>query len=35
LGYGGLGTPPSWQMRRAMLSPRATTNWDELVTVHM
>ncbi|MFC0247293.1 MULTISPECIES: Y-family DNA polymerase [Citricoccus] len=35
LGYGGLGTPPSWQMRRAMLSPRATTHWDELVTVRL
>ena len=28
----GLGKP-KWQMKRAMLSPRATTNWDELIKV--
>ncbi|XKH58571.1 Y-family DNA polymerase (plasmid) [Citricoccus nitrophenolicus] len=33
LGYGGLGTPPSWQMSRAMLSPRCTTHWDEVLEV--
>lgn len=30
LGYAGLATPPGWQMRRDMLSPRGTTHWDEL-----
>jgi DNA polymerase V len=33
LGYGGLRPGPSWQMKRGMLSPRATTHWEELVTV--
>ena len=35
LGWGGLATPPTWTMRRAMLSPRATTHWDELVTAYI
>lgn len=30
LGFGGLRNAPSWTMKRAMLSPRATTHWDEL-----
>ena len=30
LGLGGLRNAPSWAMKRAMLSPRATTHWDEL-----
>jgi DNA polymerase V len=33
LGYAGLRPGPSWQMKRAMLTPRATTNWAELTTV--
>lgn len=34
LGWGGFRPGPSWQMRRDMLTKRATTHWDELVTVH-
>lgn len=30
VGLGGLATPPSWEMKRAKLSKRATTHWDEL-----
>lgn len=30
VGLGGLRTPPEWEMRRAMLSKRCTTHWDEL-----
>lgn len=30
VGVGGLRTPQSWEMKRAMLSKRATTSWDEL-----
>lgn len=33
LGYAGFRPGPSWQMRRAMLTPRATTHWAELTTV--
>lgn len=33
LGYGGMRPGPSWQMKREMLTPRATTHWDELATV--
>uniref|UniRef100_UPI002F34FBFE DUF4113 domain-containing protein n=1 Tax=unclassified Microbacterium TaxID=2609290 RepID=UPI002F34FBFE len=33
LGYGGFRPGPSWQMKRGTLTPRATTHWDELVTV--
>lgn len=33
VGLGGLATPPSWEMKRAMLSRRATTHWDELMLV--
>jgi len=33
LGYGGFRPGPSWQMKRSMLTPRATTHWDELATV--
>ncbi|HEU5223152.1 MAG TPA: DUF4113 domain-containing protein [Candidatus Lumbricidophila sp.] len=32
LGYGGFRPGPSWQMKRNMLTQRATTHWDELVT---
>ena len=31
---GGLATPPSWEMKREMLSPRATTHWDELAIAY-
>lgn len=34
LGRAGLQQGPSWQMRREMMSPRYTTHWDELLTVH-
>ena len=34
IGLGGLATPPSWEMKRAMLSKRATTHWDELAEVY-
>jgi len=30
LGFAGLQAPPSWEMKRAKLSRRATTHWDEL-----
>ncbi|TDP89600.1 DNA polymerase V [Leucobacter luti] len=33
VGLGGLKTPVDWEMKRAMLSPRATTHMDELVKV--
>ncbi|SDH21759.1 Y-family DNA polymerase [Microbacterium pygmaeum] len=33
LGYAGLRPGPKWQMKREMLTKRATTHWDELVTV--
>ena len=33
LGWGGMRPGPSWQMKREMLTKRATTHWDELVTV--
>ena len=33
VGLAGLKQPPGWEMKRAMLSPRATTHWDELATV--
>lgn len=33
LGWGGIRPGPSWSMKRDMLSPRATTHWDELVLV--
>lgn len=32
VGLGGLRNAPAWNMRRGMLSPRATTNWAELPT---
>ena len=34
LGWGGIKPGPNWTMKRDMLSPRATTHWDELVLVH-
>ncbi|MBX3312666.1 MAG: Y-family DNA polymerase [Microbacteriaceae bacterium] len=33
LGLAGIKTAPWWDMRREMMSPRATTHWDELVEV--
>ena len=33
LGYAGLRPGPNWPMKREMLTRRATTHWDELVTV--
>ncbi|WP_349885777.1 DUF4113 domain-containing protein (plasmid) [Microbacterium sp. WHRI 7836] len=33
LGWGGLRPGPDWAMKRGMLSPRATTHWDELALV--
>lgn len=33
LGYAGIRPGPAWQMKREMLTPRATTHWDELVSV--
>jgi DNA polymerase V len=30
IGLGGMKTPPDWEMKRAMLSKRCTTHWDEL-----
>ena len=33
LGWGGVRPGPSWQMKREMLTPRATTHWDELAVV--
>lgn len=35
VGLGGMKTPPDWEMKRAMLSKRATTNWDELPVVRL
>lgn len=32
LGYAGLRQGPAWDMKREMLTKRATTHWDELVT---
>ena len=32
LGWGGFRPGPAWQMKRDMLTRRATTHWDELVT---
>lgn len=34
LGLAGMKAGPSWEMRREMMSPRYTTHWDELLTVH-
>lgn len=34
LGLGGLRNNRAWTMRRDMVSPRATTHWNELATVH-
>lgn len=34
LGYGGIRPGPAWQMKRNMLTPRATTHWDELAIAH-
>ena len=34
VGLGGLKSAPSWNMRRDMLSRRATTHWDELCEAH-
>lgn len=34
LGYGGIRPGPSWQMKRGMLTARATTHWDELAIAH-
>lgn len=33
LGHAGIRPGPQWRMKREMLSPRATTHWDELATV--
>lgn len=33
LGYAGIRPGPSWQMKRELLTPRATTHWDELAVV--
>ncbi|WP_433673777.1 Y-family DNA polymerase [Microbacterium gorillae] len=33
LGWAGLRPGPDWSMKREMLTPRATTHWDELVLV--
>lgn len=33
LGYGGFRPGPNWQMKRSMLTPRATTHWEELTLV--
>ena len=33
LGYAGIRPGPSWQMKRAMLTRRATTHWEELAIV--
>lgn len=33
LGVAGLKSARRWEMKRGMLSPRATTHWDELATV--
>lgn len=34
LGAAGFKSPRHWEMKREMLSLRATTRWDELATVH-
>ncbi len=34
LGHNGLRAPQPWSLRRDMLSPRYTTRWSELLTVH-
>ena len=34
LGLAGMKVGPEWTMRREMMSPRYTTHWDELLTVH-
>lgn len=31
VGLGGIKTPPGWEMKRELLSPRCLTNWDELL----
>lgn len=33
IGLAGLQVPQAWEMKRAMLSRRCTTHWDELITV--
>ena len=33
LGYAGLKPGPKWQMKREMLTKRATTHWEELAEV--
>lgn len=33
LGWAGMRPGPQWRMRRDMLTPRATTHWDELAVV--
>lgn len=33
VGFGGLKQPAGWEMKRELLSKRATTHWDELVEV--
>lgn len=34
LGLAGMKQGPQWTMKREMMSPRYTTHWDELLTVH-
>lgn len=34
LGYAGIRPGPNWQMKRSMLTRRASTHWDELATVY-
>lgn len=34
LGFGGIRPGPAWQMKRSMLTARATTHWDELAIAH-
>lgn len=33
VGRGGMKLPSTWEMKRSLLSKRATTHWDELITV--
>lgn len=33
LGWAGMRPGPAWRMKRDMLTPRATTHWDELAVV--
>lgn len=33
VGFGGLKQPAGWEMKRELLSRRATTHWDEIVDV--